>query len=907
MNKAVIGLAVALAIVVGVFLFLREGSQTTTPETPVDPASHAGPAVPPPETLPPVAPPAKTAPPVPSILAPVIKTPILSLTPSFRGRVVDSHGDPVIGAHVQADPATNAVMLVPTPADDSPHQTQSGANGEFFLGKLPRKTQFHLFVTHDEYVGARRTRLTPSTTPLEIVLQSGSVVTGVVVDPSGHGVEGARVVSGPSYAFSDAAGWRVSGGGGITIDDLYPETRSGEDGVFRLGGIGGSGFSVRAYHSDWSASDPTNLQRSIEGAVLTLGAPIVIEGTVVDGGGTPLVGAEVYVRNGPEFVGPVLSREGGVFRLTGVSAGTTYLIANAAGHMEHSTALPHAVHAGDTLRGIELRLERSAKLRGRVVNTEGIAIAGAAVTILIPGQTTSRFIGETRTDAEGRFTLPSIRPSEEPDLLHGVQVNHDDYYAHVVSDAYPLPPGSDVDAGDLVLTRATRVEGTVVTTAGDPIEGASVQLHRAGERPHHPLRPPESDYLGGLNEIFVKSGSTDDQGRFSLASAGEGEYQVTAWAPGFQRVPSDSFSVDADVRGIEMILPEEVAIRGVLLDQSDEPCADIRLTATDGPSRATATTGEDGTFSLTGLTPTEHRVTIQELGWTSEEEILRLTPGPREIVLRAFPPGSVEGQVVEARTGAPILDYSLLWSREGFRRGTSRVILDPMGLFFIDAQAVGVGFVEVSAPGYVTVNERVQVNAGEVTHITLRLEPASTLSATVIDSRGKPFEGASVRLSSSVGANPPQSQSVTTGFYGTFTCEGLSPGTYTLRIEHSEALPYEQHSIVLAQGGSRDLGRLVLSKGSRVAGRLTLASGGSPAWANVRIVKVASSGETAGWEKFGGYDASSMEYSIAGVPPGRYRLSIGYPAGEETRTHETEAFEITEEVSRTIDLLLPSG
>ena len=683
---------------------------------------------------------------------------------------------------------------------------------------------------------------------------------------------------------------------------------------------------MRAFHPDYSASDPRNLQRGVDGVILTLGPPIVVEGIVVDDDGTPLAGASVRVRRGPEVVGPVFTDAAGAFRLPGLSAGTDALIGHLVGHSEQSIELTPPLIVGETRSGIELVLHRTATLSGRVVDAEGAPIEGAKVLLLEPGVTWDQAVIRNRmlslssentnlgassdaiptTDASGRFEIPKIRASLRPDFLHGIQVVHRDYLTVKRRNEFACSPGSRTEIGDVILTPAPRVSGLVVTPDGAGIAGAIVQLHRAKERPPHPESPRLLSISFGDQIVYTEE-KTDADGRFSLASAGESEVQITAWAPGRQRVSTDPFPIvgtglAGSVEGIEVVLPEASTLSGILVGDDGEPCAEVLLRAWDRMSRGEATTAEDGSFAIPGLSPEPHRISIQKPGWTLEDPNARYAPASEPLILRALAPGAIEAQVVDIVTGNAVTEFA-------FGAGTAaspssklrRESVDPEGIFFIEPIRAGQWYVGVKAPGYVAWSDRVDVAPRTTTKITIHLEPAADLVGRVVDARGTAIEGATVRVSSSGDAVKLSEQATTTDGDGAFLCEGLLPGTYDLRIGHTDAIPFFRRGVVLTAGAVNDLGALVLESGGGLEGRLTLSDGSAIAWGNVRLVPVDRDGE-----KFGDFDPQSQEYSVTGVAPGRYTLIVGYPSAGATRTYTSDPIHVQNGDARRLDLVLPS-
>jgi protocatechuate 3,4-dioxygenase beta subunit len=120
-----------------------------------------------------------------------------------------------------------------------------------------------------------------------------------------------------------------------------------------------------------------------------------------------------------------------------------------------------------------------------------------------------------------------------------------------------------------------------------------------------------------------------------------------------------------------------------------------------------------------------------------------------------------------------------------------------------------------------------------------------TLVGAVLDSNGRPVEGARIELVRSLAGPPCAEESVlyrsTTGQDGRFGLSSLPPGCFDLRIEGDGFAPLERTSVEIPAGaGLRDLGRFVVERGTVLAGRVVDSYGQSVAGAEIRAVSQAS-------------------------------------------------------------------
>ena len=174
--------------------------------------------------------------------------------------------------------------------------------------------------------------------------------------------------------------------------------------------------------------------------------------------------------------------------------------------------------AGEHLR-VELVLLAGGSVRGRVIDENGSAIAGAEVQALgreFFGNPTSE-LRETESDADGRFVLPHLTPGKV--WLH---LEHADYQ-ELLSTPFELGDGEQRDHGDVVLSEGLVVAGTVVFPDGAPAGGTtvSVQPDLSENVAGSPMDPRA--YIGARSDD-----EADDSGAFRIRGLGTGPWIVAA-------------------------------------------------------------------------------------------------------------------------------------------------------------------------------------------------------------------------------------------------------------------------------------------------------------------------------------------------------------------------------------------
>jgi 5-hydroxyisourate hydrolase-like protein (transthyretin family) len=180
------------------------------------------------------------------------------------------------------------------------------------------------------------------------------------------------------------------------------------------------------------------------------------------------------------------------------------------------------------VENIDLTFEPGATIKG-IIKTEGSASVKDALNInLNPDDSTAMMFGAgTRAEADGKFTLQTA-PG-----VYNVRVNGRLVYLKTVMSGKETLPDHKIDtarlSGDLTLVVSNdfgRVEGTVMDESGKPVFNANVTLV-PDQR--------QSDW----QERF-RSSLTKADGKFSVTAVQPGEYRVYAWLGVEQGAPQDA-------------------------------------------------------------------------------------------------------------------------------------------------------------------------------------------------------------------------------------------------------------------------------------------------------------------------------------------------------------------------------
>ncbi|QDU85811.1 Alpha-2-macroglobulin MG1 domain protein [Planctomycetes bacterium Pla163] len=387
--------------------------------------------------------------------------------------------------------------------------------------------------------------------PSKMVEHSLLLVPGIdldlrVVDSTGRGIEGVRVMSGGNAAsqtlLADGVTRSISAG---RID-----SRTDANGDIRVEGLPPRTYEFRFTHEPYA---PFIEFVKLDGSkvVLELDSGLGVGGVVLDAAGEPAVGATVRI--GPNSHGDT-SREGvttdenGRFVVGGLLDPKTlrhapWIVVHHEGHAVE-VVQPVVVAPNAAAPAVDVRLSRGDSITGRVL-LDGRPVEGAQVWVVSDREMDANFFerpntweiagggGEARTTPDGRFELTHLH-------LGDVTVRVQPLFERDRAMDFTVPAGArDVD---LEIT-SERMRGIVVLgTVTDFRSGAPI--------PKFKMRPTNSSSIEGVDgeyeyESFPsgKRGIDFEAPGYMLKSLGYVEYPEGENRVDVQLVPSASLSV----------------------------------------------------------------------------------------------------------------------------------------------------------------------------------------------------------------------------------------------------------------------------------------------------------------------------------------------------------------------------
>jgi uncharacterized GH25 family protein len=423
----------------------------------------------------------------------------------LKGQVVDAAtGKPAPGVLVHAQ----GVGI-----QDGGGNARSGADGTFALIGLP-EGRFNVSVTDPRGAAVAKSlegvKATPgrTTTLADLNMTPGGFVIGRLIDADTKqpiAVEAAVGVHGPHRPQSSA---------------MIDRTEVKKDGTYRLRVPSGTSSVYLTQPPEGYVYDQKLIPVTVaEGGTQTVDFAVkqglTVEGTLVDEAGKPVANTSLQASQGFAREVYATTDAQGRFTAKGLAPGEVRF---SSGPFGDAFALTGNVTATlPTTAPVRLLMRKpdpAARLSGRVVDTQGLPVAGAKVEVMAVVWNGDSGRGAqlppVETDADGRFTTGPIAAEGK---VQSVKVTKPGYVFVSGGAVTQAKAGGPATIADFVLTRLGGVvKGSVEDAKGKPVAGARV-LSLAG---------------GGAGSEAV----TDAAGRFTLTTLPEGKVEIIAGRDG---------------------------------------------------------------------------------------------------------------------------------------------------------------------------------------------------------------------------------------------------------------------------------------------------------------------------------------------------------------------------------------
>lgn len=551
---------------------------------------------------------------------------------ALRGIVRDDLGEALAGAVVRITPDGLALL---------PEETITRSDGSFeMIGLLPGERW--VSASAEGHVSA--SVFVDVAEPLEIELQRGATITGIVVDERDHPIPNASVSwLGPARATQvRGTGLGVVAGpvpplpltpieGDANVIPTGIMVLTGPDGRFELGGLAAGPGEVHAERAG-SAPGRSPAIRLDPGEHLADVRLVVrdggwIDGRVVDARGFPVGSVPVELRAELEpWARTVMANEDGTFEFDGV-LGIAVVTAQP---LDLPPARVRVEVASNERLQVEIPLPTDlTQLALRVFDEDGFPVGGAGLELSsLRARTPLSRIGVSAPD--GTFVFAAL-----PEPPYRLVVDHPDFAPTESEEIHDV--GTELR---VVLRPGGTIRGRVMNRWTGAIVGAEVRA-RQDARTH--------------------SASTDEEGRFELERLPRGPYALEIQASGHLPIEHDA-RLDGDSLDLgELDMISGGFLEGEVVDVLGDLVPNARVQAID--AEPSTQTDAEGRFRLQ-VEPGIHGLSVRHAS-AGERESERVQVDAGEVrSIRVVLPGRL-ASTEEATVGAFRTGVALDLARRG--------------------------------------------------------------------------------------------------------------------------------------------------------------------------------------------------------------------------------------------------
>lgn len=520
----------------------------------------------------------------------------LALSPGVRvaGRVVDTDGRPIAGAHVGYERTTDPLWERPARVRDP---VTTDAAGAFSFAALAAGS--YRFIAGDDAhaPGAVAPVVIDgvhAVDNLTIELSAGAAIAGRVIQADGSPAAGAIVRIAPrENAFRP----------------VPRQTAAATDGGFRMAGLPRQSVYLVAFGGDASSETievdltATSERRDL---VVKLGVEGVIAGFVVDAKGQPVDGAQVaaYPPLGDDVIetarlrtaAVALTDGGGAFRLVGLPDGAYTLRAYRDAVPAGTDWMPTGTAARVGDMQVRVVLPGDGSVIGHVALPDGtpppVAFVRLGTRPPIPVGDGGAF-RVTRV-AAGRTSLTVNGPSFETIVVPNVNVDAD----------------RETDVGTITVRKGRSIVGHVLASDGTPVPGASVFCGKRVVGSGSNLTSQTWGPAGSSGA--TRTTETDASGYYAIRGMGPMEAVVIADHPTLGRSATVRVPASTESSTIDLVLASPGAIEGTIA-RGGQPLPRFQVTASPHPVTNSAnfvvTTDDKGHYRFDRLVPGDYLVT----------------------------------------------------------------------------------------------------------------------------------------------------------------------------------------------------------------------------------------------------------------------------------------------------------
>jgi len=414
--------------------------------------------------------------------------------------------------------------------------------------------------------------------------------------------------------------WRAQAGASAFVDD--PKGR------FRIDGLAPGRWTLIAQAEGFSAERAQNIfvkENEINrGVILTLEPGASVSGRVVEAGtDNPIAGAVVTVGRGEESgmmamlqgmgesIAMAETDDAGYFTVKGAEEGADHVNVLAEGYAAASTKMEEELQELEHREGIRVEVEFGGTLTGMVYDRNNNPLPGRMVGAL---SIQAKDFQQTAADGDGRYTMKNMRAGSY--FLVTAALDDESLFT---GDMMTILAGSRMTTATIRENEVSTVDiidpaagGTrlegELSDDGTPIPGANLLLMKSG---------------GGMLDLGFSTARTDKNGQFLFKSVEPGLYRVQIESEDW-RGALETEVMDAAEDFILLEIPNS-AVRGqVIAEGLGTPIANARVSLVNaaneggslammmggGRSSSRERTDEQGMFAFASVPPGDYRIKV---------------------------------------------------------------------------------------------------------------------------------------------------------------------------------------------------------------------------------------------------------------------------------------------------------
>lgn len=469
---------------------------------------------------------------------------------------------------------------------------------------------------------------------------------------------------------------------------------------------------------------------------------------------SPIAGAMIEITQDNILVLSLLTDQNGNYVAQDLAPGD-YLIQVVAADFQSTLGSATVVTNQTTTVNFAL-LSAPGSVAGQITDaTSGDPLVGAVVQLSLGGE----LLATAVTDSNGNYLIENIAPGS-----YGIRANFANYGSDFVG--VTLLPNQTQVVNLALSADSGTIEGTVRTTALDPIPGASVQILH--------------------NNVPIAPLLTDSNGAFEFSMLIPNVYTVSAKADGFQTAVLGATVPLSGTVMLDFILEGNPgSITGTIVDATTNlpiPSAIVQVLHTTTPFDTTLA-DENGQYTLTGLGADSYTVRVIAFGYVSAVQGVLVQEGVTTTANFSLQrnPGNLSGRVTDVSNGDPIGGASIILSQNGIF--LTSAITDSNGEYLLTGLSVGTYELRAIRSEYEIGIAQVAIDADFTTvqDFALQTNPGS-VSGTISTLVGaNPIPGAIIQILQ----NTTVFDATVSDSNGDYTLSELPPGDYIVTVKAS--------------------------------------------------------------------------------------------------------------------------